>query len=184
MKKFTLARCSDILKDPYKTSGGPIYKFRNSIVTYINLRNMENFFLDFDETKFSSQAKQIFEETGYCLRDGNLSPISRMLNYNIYQALRSTDPEKHTKDKNDYIVQYFNQKTFDWKIKQARILYLSEFMQELNEDQAQITMKFSTEQEKDNYIVFERKLTDNLSFYSWKIFLINYAYFGGSNKLI
>ena len=143
---------------------------------------MENFFLDFNEIKFVSQAKQLFEETGYCLKDGNLSPISKILNYNIYEALRGVEPEKFSKNKNDYIIQYFNQNTFDWKIVQARILYLSEFGEEIDQDQAQITMKFSTDTEKENYIVFERQLTQNLSFYSWKIFLINYTYFGG-NKL-
>ena len=63
------------------------------------------------------------------------------------------------------IVQYFNQNTYDWKIVQARVLYLGQCLEELDTNHAQIKMKFSTDHEKDNYIVFERQLTQNLSFY-------------------
>jgi hypothetical protein len=109
------------------------------------------------------------------LKDENYAILTRSLNENIYYAVRDEKTDKH--NKNDYLTQYFNQETFDWKIVQARVLYLGDIVEDFNKNYAQITLKFSTKMNKDNYIVFERNLGKNLSFYSWKIFIINYDYF-------
>jgi len=147
----------------------------SNLKTFINIKNFENFFLDFQSFTFPKYAQQIFKEVGWALKDDNNSILMRSLNENIFYAVRDEKSDKH--NKNDYLVQYFNQETSDWKISHARTLYLADIVEDFNRNYAQITMKFSTSNNTENYIVFERNLGKNLSFYSWKIFIINYGYF-------
>lgn len=99
----------------------------------------------------------------------------RSLNENVYYAVREEKSDRH--NKHDYLYQYFNQETSNWEIVHARTLYLADIVEDFNKNYAQITLKFSTKMNKDNYIVFERNLGKNMSFYSWKIYIINYGYF-------
>jgi hypothetical protein len=79
---------------------------------------------------------------------------------------------------NEHLLKIFNQKTYNWKIVHARTLYLTEFMEEMTNNFAQITMSYIGEDKKQHYIVFEREITQNFCFYNWKIFLAKYEYFG------
>ncbi len=166
---MVFAKCSNILKDPYNL------KYSNKLKNYINMRNFENYFLDFAAYRFPVQAKQIFDELGYALKQGNSGIVHRSLNENVYFAFRDEKNDKIVKQ--DFLYNYFNTETFGWKIVQARTLYLGDITEDLGRNYAQITMTYSTKDLKDNYIVFERNLAKNLSFYSWKIFVINYKKF-------
>jgi len=177
MNRLNLTRCSSILKDPYNpNSKNPLKMFINLIKTYTSLKDFENFFLDFHSSYFPSQAKQIFDEVGYGLKKGVPELFAKNLNDNIYHALSDEKSDYHKID-NDYVVNLFHTKTYDWKIVQARVLYLNEFTEDLTNNYAQITMQYSTDKKKNNYIVFERPLVNNYSFYYWKIFVVNYEYY-------
>ncbi len=172
MKNLSLAKCSSILKDPYDPiMSNPFKILQNKILTFTNLKNFQSYFFDFRASKFSEQAKQIFDEVGFGLRNQNIELFSRNLNENIYYALR--DERLDYKNVNDdYLIKSFPIKNFDWKIVHARTLYLDDF--DLSQIYSQITMKYSTDEKPENYIVFERSLIHDNSFYNWKIFILDY----------
>lgn len=173
-KSIQFAKCSNILKDPFKTkySKPMFYFWYNKMRTYLNIKNFENYFVDFQPYLFPEQAKQIFDEVGHGIKEGNLNIISKNLNENLI-----IDP----KGDNKYLNDIFNKKTYGWEIVHARTLYLTEFMEELSNNYAQITLSYFTEQLEKNYIVFEREITLNYSMYHWKIFIPKYEYFGKTN---
>ncbi len=175
MNKLTLAKCSNILKDPYNNkSRNLFYLFKNKILTFMSTKNFENYFLDFNTYNFSTFAKQIFDEVGYGLRTGNLDLFARNLNENVYFALRDEKLDyKNTTE--DFLVKCFPLKTEKWEIVHARTLFLSDL--DFSQAYAQITMKYSTEEKEDNYIIFERTVVNNMCFYHWKIFVLNYQYY-------
>lgn len=176
MNKLTLTKCSCILKDPYNNlSKNIFYMIYNKARTLANLKNMENYFVDFQMSSFPKYAKQIFDEVGYGLRTSNTDLFTKNLNENIYYALRDEKDTKITGD--DFISRFFSIKTSNWQIVSARCLYLNEFADDFTQNFAQITMKYSTDEKKDNYIVFERCIAHNFSLYNWKIFIINYEYY-------
>jgi hypothetical protein len=177
MNKLTLTKCSSILRDPYNNKSKNIfYLLYNKARTLVNLKNMENYFVDFQWISFPKYAKQIFDEVGYGLRTGNTELFTKNLNENVYFALRDEKSDlKNLSD--DYIVKLFSNKSFDWEIVSARCLYLNDMAEDFSQNFSQITMKYSTEQKKDNYIVFERCMAHNYSLYNWKIFIINYEYY-------
>jgi len=71
----------------------------------------------------------------------------------------------------DLLKDFFKCNTSNWKIVHARTLWDNTFpaLQEMS--YAQITMKYRANEDEDRYIVFERKLSNNISFLSWKVFL-------------
>lgn len=68
-------------------------------------------------------------------------------------------------------------KTDNWKIVHARTFYNSDMLGDMNKNFAQITMTYSSDKKPDNYIVFERRVSNRLTFYSWRIFILNYEYY-------
>jgi hypothetical protein len=146
MNKLTFAKCSSILKDPYDNfSKSPFYILRNKISTFVNVKNFQSYFNDFREKRFPEEAKQIFDEVGYGLKHHNQELFTKNLNENIYFALRDEKSDFKTSS-NDYLTQYFTRKNFDWKIVHARTNYLDDY--ELAQIYAQITMKYSTEENR------------------------------------
>jgi len=135
----------------------------------MNLCNFQNYFVDFLPMTFSNQAKQIFEEVGYGLKEGNLNLISKILNENVFN-----DGELK---ENNHLTEIFCQKTSDWKIVHARTLYLTDFLDSLSNNYAQITLSYMSEDKQVKYIVFEREISNNYLFYHWKIFIPKYHYF-------
>ena len=142
----------------------------------MNLKNFENYFVDFQYDTFPKYAKQIFDEVGYGLRTNNLDLFSKNLNENVYFALRDDKTDSKSFGE-DYLVKCFPLNTTNWEIVHARSLFLQEITDDFSQIFAQITFKYDTEAQKDNYIVFERCLANSYSFYHWKIFVINYEYF-------
>jgi hypothetical protein len=59
----------------------------------------------------------------------------------------------------------------------SRIFWNTDFVGELSNNYGQITLKYKTDDGKEHYIVFERKLSDNFSYHYWKVFIVNYTYF-------
>jgi hypothetical protein len=177
MNKLTLTKCSSILKDPFNNkSRNPLYIAYNAMRTFINLRNFENYFVDFQHVSFQKFAKQIFEEVGYGLKTGNPELFSKNLNENVYYALREEKSDFKNSGE-DFLAKIFCTKTSDWEIVHARTLFLAEITEDFSQNYAQITLKYKTEQKPNNYIVFERCLAHGNCFYYWKIFIINYEYF-------
>ena len=78
----------------------------------------------------------------------------------------------------EFLLKIFYRPTHSWKIVHARTLYLTELMEELSNNFAQITMSYKTEDDnKENFIIFERDISENFCLYNWKIFLVKYPNF-------
>jgi len=92
--------------------------------------------------------------------------------------LSKIDPEHNlsSNGKSHFINKYFVPDSYNWKIIHARTEYKGGMMSELEDSYAQITMKYSTAEKEDNYIVFERRLIDNNNYLYWKIFTVGYDY--------
>ena len=175
--KTLLIKINIIFKDPFNNnSKNPFYLLKNKFQTFLNLKNFENYFVDFQMDTFPKYAKQIFDEVGYGLRTNNTDLFTKNLNENVYFALREekADPKNLTED---YLVKCFPLNTKNWEIVHSRSLFLQEVADDFSQSYAQITLKYETDLKKDNYIVFERCIANNYSFYNWKIFIINYEYF-------
>lgn len=152
-----------------------LYKLKTKIGNYKELRNFEVFFVDFQELYFNKQAQTIYEEVAKAVRIDNMSTLSKTLNENVYFAYR--DDKFHLKNREDGLTEIFPLNTKDWKIVQAKTSYNGDMISPLSNHYAQITMQFKTEKDEVKYIVFERNLSQNISFHSWKIFIPNYIYF-------
>lgn len=171
--KIQLCKCSNILKDPYNpNSKNLFYKLYNKIITFKNICDFEFYFVDFNRYTFPGQAKELFDAVGLGVRNENPNFLGN-LNKNIYLALR--EEEKDEFPDNDFLSQYFCKNTSDWKIVSARTLYTDPTS--IEDHFAQITMKYTNEQSKENYIIFERPVSSGHSFINWDIFVINYFYY-------
>lgn len=72
---------------------------------------------------------------------------------------------------------YFPKNTSDWKIVHSRTFYNTDILGELDRNFAQITMRYKTEDHKYKYMVFERQCSQNLTYFSWRIFIVDYNYY-------
>jgi hypothetical protein len=177
MKKA--AKCSYILKDPFNPSKKNIfYKIWYTGYNFCQLRNFENYFLDFQEIFFDKQAKDIFDKVSLSVKEGHLGQARKFLNDEIISTFSDEDTGNNLEEnKKEELLKLLPTQTSNWEIVHARTLYLDDILEPLSNTYAQITMKYSTPEKKENYVVFERNCMNNLSYHSWKIFVLNYQYF-------
>jgi hypothetical protein len=133
------------------------------------LRNCESYFFDFQENLFPAQAKFLYDEVGIAVKHGKISTAKKMLNEIYFKGEGG--------DKNKNLVKHFPNNSKEWKIVQARCIYLTDVPLELSDSFAQITMQYKNDENKIQYVVFERPITQNISCLSWKIFILNYENF-------
>jgi hypothetical protein len=70
-----------LTKDPYNNiTKSPFYRVYNKLRTFMNLKNLENFFIDFDRHTFQKYAKIIHSDISDALEKGDQYIISRSLN--------------------------------------------------------------------------------------------------------
>jgi hypothetical protein len=70
-----------IIQNPYNNkSNNIIYNMTNKVLTFINLKNLENFFIDFNFYTFPKYAKILFSETQEALEKNDQYIIKRTLN--------------------------------------------------------------------------------------------------------
>jgi predicted lipid-binding transport protein (Tim44 family) len=68
-------------------SKSPVYKFYNKLRTFINLKSLENYFIDFDKDTFAKYAKTIHTDIAEALDKNDQYIITRSLNPTLYEVL-------------------------------------------------------------------------------------------------
>jgi hypothetical protein len=126
---------------------------------------MENYFIDLNRCYFHKYAKALYDDVSDALDKNDKYILERTLNPIYLESFE-----------NDTIKKYFPKNTSDWEIVHGRIFWNGDIFAALDNHYAQITMMFKADG-KDNYIIFERNLSENCQYLSWKIFIINYNYF-------
>lgn len=145
---------------------------KNKFLTFVDITNYNTYFIDFSHFKINSQLKQIYDNIKEGLTEGNKNQAHGYFHKNILLF-----EEQCNKNNLSFISKYFKYETDNWTIVQARTLYSYNIMSPLNEVFAQITAKYNEKTPNGNvekYIVFERRLSENVTFHSWKVFVIDY----------
>lgn len=187
---FVLLVFTLLIQNPYRIKPKiPFYNLWNRFVNFIELQNFQNYFLDFDKNEFEKrQAKMIFDEIGSLLDRKEFSNASKHLNEHLLNVIKyfifvnrsqisfriynNNFLKSYRENKKvDLLKDFFKAHTSDWKIVHARTLWDNSFpaLQEIS--YAQMTLKYRANENEDRYIVFERKLSNNISFLSWKVFI-------------
>jgi hypothetical protein len=137
------------------------------------MNNYLIYFLDFKKNSITQQFKTIYDNINEGLRTENKDLTYRYFHSNILNF-----EEVCNKNGTSFIKPFFENKTSNWTVVQARTLYSYNFLSALNENFAQITVKYiehTSTGEIERYIVFERALSDNISFHSWRVFVVDYG---------
>ena len=77
-----------IIKNPYNNkSKNLFYNMSNKIITFINLKNLENFFIDFNFYTFPKYAKILYSETQQALEKNDQYIIKRTMNPVYFEVI-------------------------------------------------------------------------------------------------
>ena len=140
-------------KDPYRPRGGPLYKMRNKVHSFFSIRNMENEFVDFKSIYLHDQIPEIYNDCSDACRRRDKVTMKRSLAEPMFNLLKSSAKNPLFKHCDSV------------KLCQARIYVGGDNY--MAEDQwAQITMRINN---SEQYAVFERRLSDKLTYFDWKL---------------
>ena len=146
-------------KDPFRPHGGLIYKLRNWMQTFFWVRNIENEFVDFKTFYLQDQIPEIYHDLVEAYKRNDKVTLQRSLADPFYQYLT----KKSAKRSNPFVDEVKNV-----KLVQAR-LYIAEDYYIAESQWAQFTFSINN---RAQYAVFERRLTDKLTYLDWKLSLI------------
>lgn len=72
-------------KDPYVPRGGVIYQFRNKLSNFMNLRSIENEFIDFKSYRVQENFKEIYGDLFNAYKRGDKVVLNRSLSQPMYE---------------------------------------------------------------------------------------------------
>ena len=161
---IAFTQSSGTYKDPYQPRGNVIYKLKNKVQTFTSLRSIENEFVDFRTYHLQNQFRDIYSDLAMAYKRADKVILNRSLSQQMYEYSQALLKDKKPTP--------FQKTVNGLTLLQARIYANQDHL--LPEDQwAQITMRFDlSDQDGERlrqYNVFERRLSDKLSFYDWKL---------------
>lgn len=168
---------TNILHRPYKINGNILYKLANKIITKVNILNCEYVYLDFKKELINKQIEQIYKNVKLGIETNN----DKLINKYFHANLLTIEKNSHIRE---YINSFFKHDTYDWKIVHCRTLYAFGATSPIHEYFSQITMQYKYKSlnkesgensENVNYMVLQRCFAENISFHSWKIFVLDYS---------
>ena len=148
----------------------------NNLLTNIEKCNYNLYFLDYNKKDFSSQLHQIYNNIKEDYKTNNI-PKDITLFY-LHKNLSEFEAKYISSYGKSYFIDYFKNETFDWKVVKCSTIYGFSILSPLNKTFGQVTVEYKEKLANDNvltrYMVFQRNLVENLSFHSWKVFIVDY----------
>lgn len=144
-------------KDPFNPSGSILYKIKNMFLTFFSVRNIENEFVDFKIIDLDQQIPEIYKDIAHAQKRRDKVMLQRSTSEAFYKYLIN----KSNRASSSMFLDEVNK----IKLVHARIYNSGDTF--MAEDQwAQITLSLNN---KEQYVMFERRLSDKLTYLDWKM---------------
>ena len=164
-KTLSYTQSSYTYKDPFNPNRSFLMKLKNRIHTALSVRNIENEFIDFKPHNLQGQFSEIYADLHAAYKRGDKVILQRSLSEPMLEHIKALLKEKRPSP--------FFRSVEKLELVQARNYAETDHL--LPEEQwAQLTFKQvarNSDEEKPTvqYVVFERRLADKLSYMDWKL---------------
>lgn len=167
---------TNVLNRPYKANEPFLFKLYCNLLSKIERYNYFLYFNDYNDKLITFQLKQIYNNIKEDYESHQSS--KELVKFYFHKNLLNFENNYYQNNNKSFFSGYFKNETYNWEIVRCSSIHGYNFASPIEHSFAQITAKYkekiSEDKIIDRYMVFQRCLIENISFHSWKVFVIDY----------